>query len=612
MEQRPVDDLADAGFDRPGFVSQSGDGGERGTCAVVAPSAAAADPSCGDAAQEGGLLAELLGRAASLSAVDLFSQWHNGAGDRLGRTPSWSRYSSLLPAAPPGEGEQYGFEVDLDRCSGCKACVVACHTLNGLDEAETWRDVGLLVGGSRTAPVMQHVTAACHHCLQPACMTACPVNAYEKDPVTGIVKHLDDQCFGCQYCTMACPYDVPKYSAGKGIVRKCDMCSARLAVGEPPACVQACPHEAIAIRVVNQRQLAEDAEAALFLPAAPDPQLTLPATAYKTRRAFPRNLLPADYYRVHSQHAHWPLVIMLVLTQLSVGAFVAGWIADLWTADVQEHALRPLYAASALAFGLLALAASLFHLGRPQYAYRAVLGIKHSWLSREIVAFGLFALLAVAYAAAVAAAQETAWLGSLAGRLARWTEPLRLGVTVFGAVGVACSAMIYIVTRRECWSGLRVALRFVLTAAILGVAAYWLSVLLATAASPAPQLTAIVRRQGPAHCRLLIALAAFKLAWEAAIFRHLLSLRMTPLRRSAMLLGGELASTTLARFALSLLGGIVMPALLLHWLQKPFVDVAPFVTTTGMLFVACLAGELLERRLFFAACAAPRMPGGIR
>ena len=153
-----------------------------------------------------------------------------------------ARYHSLLPATPPGPGQQYAFEVDLDRCSGCKACVVACHTLNGLDENETWRDVGLLVGGSRTAPVMQHVTAACHHCLQPACMIACPVNAYEKDPITGIVKHLDDQCFGCQYCTMACPYEVPKYHPGKGIVRKCDMCSSRLAVGEPPACVQSCPH----------------------------------------------------------------------------------------------------------------------------------------------------------------------------------------------------------------------------------------------------------------------------------------------------------------------------------------------------------------------------------
>src|SRR3990172_1543075 len=180
------------------------------------------------------LVDALLAEQQSLSAVDRFSRWHEDGEQSLdAKLPrDEPRYRSLLPATPPGPGQQYAFEVDLDRCSGCKACVVACHTLNGLDEDETWRDVGLLIGGSRAAPVMQHVTAACHHCLEPACMTACPVNAYEKDPVTGIVKHLDDQCFGCQYCTMACPYEVPNYHPGKGIVRKCDMSSSRLAVGE--------------------------------------------------------------------------------------------------------------------------------------------------------------------------------------------------------------------------------------------------------------------------------------------------------------------------------------------------------------------------------------------
>ena len=177
--------------------------------------------------------------------------------------------------------------------------MTACHSLNGLDEQETWRDVGLLIGGTSSNPVMQHVTTACHHCLEPGCMSACPVDAYEKDPVTGIVKHLDDQCFGCQYCTLACPYDVPKYHSGKGIVRKCDMCSDRLADGEAPACVQACPHEAIAIQVVDTQQVIEDAEANLFLPGGPDPQITLPTTHFKTSRVFPRNTLPADYHAVN-------------------------------------------------------------------------------------------------------------------------------------------------------------------------------------------------------------------------------------------------------------------------------------------------------------------------
>jgi len=83
-------------------------------------------------------------------------------------------------------------------------------------------------------------------------MDGCPVLAYDKDETTGIVRHLDDQCIGCQYCILKCPYDVPKYSESRGIVRKCDMCHDRLSVGEAPACVQACPNEAIRIITVNQ------------------------------------------------------------------------------------------------------------------------------------------------------------------------------------------------------------------------------------------------------------------------------------------------------------------------------------------------------------------------
>ena len=199
------------------------------------------------------ILEQLLIEQQSLSAVEQFSRAHDDG------TPCQAKYySKLLPTSAPQAGQQFAFGVDLDACSGCKACVTACHSLNGLDDHETWRDVGLLIGGNSSHPVMQHVTTACHHCIEPACASACPVDAYEKDPVTGIVKHLDDQCFGCQYCTLACPYDVPKYHAGKGIVRKCDMCSDRLAEGEAPACVQACPHEAISINVVDVRQVIGD------------------------------------------------------------------------------------------------------------------------------------------------------------------------------------------------------------------------------------------------------------------------------------------------------------------------------------------------------------------
>ncbi|MDA0578735.1 MAG: 4Fe-4S dicluster domain-containing protein, partial [Verrucomicrobia bacterium] len=183
------------------------------------------------------LLASALRDQQNLSAVERYALRHD-----QGKVPAQARYySELMPASPPGPGQQYAFEVDLDRCTACKACVVACHNLNGLEETETWRSTGLLVGGTAEAPFQQTVTTACHHCANPACLTGCPVNAYEKDPVTGIVRHLDDQCIGCKYCMLTCPYDVPRFSKFKGIVRKCDMCSNRLAVGEAPACVQACP-----------------------------------------------------------------------------------------------------------------------------------------------------------------------------------------------------------------------------------------------------------------------------------------------------------------------------------------------------------------------------------
>lgn len=532
------------------------------------------------------------------SAVDEFVEAH----ERGELSPHARHYSRLLPASEPGPGQQYAFRVDLDRCSGCKACVTACHSLNGLDEGETWREVGLLIGGTSQLPVMQHVTTACHHCIDPACLTACPVDAYEKDPQTGIVKHLDDQCFGCRYCTFACPYEVPKYNRAKGIVRKCDMCSGRLAAGEAPACVQACPHEAISIRLVETRQVIEDSEANLFLPGAPEPNITYPTTAYETKRVFPRNTLPADYHALHPQHAHWPLVAMLVLTQLSVGAFLAAWALEPFQPPELLTSIRPVNAIFALAFGFLAIATSVLHLGRPQYAFRALIGLKHSWLSREILAFGVFAGLASLYAAA-----------NLVG-----IAPLRLiqglgsAVALSGLAGVISSVCIYAVTRRALWSPSGTTMRFLLTTGLLGTAALFTSLMLASLLGRSTSARDLVGLRGVDLCKTLMAFAAVKLAFEAALFRHLRSRTGTPLNRSARLMIGPLSNTTLARFGCGILGGLFLPALVLGNLQRanPVGDWQLGLMVL-LAFAGCLIGELLERYLFFAAVAAPRMPGSL-
>ncbi|MCA9054088.1 MAG: dimethyl sulfoxide reductase anchor subunit [Planctomycetaceae bacterium] len=550
--------------------------------------------------QGGGLLQYLLNEQQQLTAVEEFSQFHDAQS-----APAQARYyEKLLPASPPQAGEQYAFEVDLDCCSGCKACVTACHSLNGLDDGETWRDVGLLLGGTTVNPVMQHVTTACHHCLEPPCMIACPVDAYEKHPETGIVRHLDDQCFGCQYCTLACPYDVPKYHSGKGIVRKCDMCTDRLAAGEAPACVQACPHEAIAIRVVKVSEIRENAEADLFLPGAPEPHISFPTTNYRTARVFPRNTLPADYHAVSPQHPHWPLIIMLVLTQLSVGAFLCGFALEVFLPASLPGAFTTFQATSALIFGLLALGASTLHLGRPQYAFRGIIGLRHSWLSREILAFGLFAGAACLYAGSTWSGWSPEWLG----------RGLEWAVALFGILGVFCSAMIYDFTQREFWSFSRSMSKFALTAGLLGISATWLTLLAMRHSGADVGTDAELLSLGSRLSLGLLTVGSVKLVYELSLLTHLLDHRMTPLRRSAKLLVGPLSSISMARFAAGVLGGVILPLLLLTSLAAGTREQGelPVTIAVSMSFLACLVGELLERYLFFAAVAAPRMPGGPR
>jgi Fe-S-cluster-containing dehydrogenase component/DMSO reductase anchor subunit len=514
------------------------------------------------------LLADQQEETAPETAVDRFSRRHASL-----HLVDRARYRELIPKEAPRPGQQYAFEVDLDACTGCKACVTGCHSMNGLDENEVWRTVGLLHGGTAEAPVQQTVTTACHHCVEPACMIGCPVKAYDKDPITGIVKHLDDQCIGCQYCVFMCPYDAPKYNPARGIVRKCDLCSDRLAHGEAPACVQACPNEAIRVGVVEQAQAVE---ASSFLPGAPAPDDTLPTTTYRTRNELPRNLQPADFYAVGPERAHPPLAVMLVLTQLSVGAFAVELVQRRVLGGAGAGTLQ---AWVALALCLAALGASVLHLGRPRYAFRAVLGLKTSWLSREILTFSLFAALAAGYAASfgleVSEHARDGWLALVAGS---------------GAAGVFSSVMVYEATRRPSWRAWRVGPLFVFSTVILGCATVQL-------------VDAFAGRASTHVGHALVAAALIKLAGEASSFGHLKSRRHTALKRRAILLSGDLQRTTLWRFACGVAGGVLVP------LGVAQLDGFARAAAALIAFALVLTGELLERHLFFAAAPAPRMPG---
>jgi Fe-S-cluster-containing dehydrogenase component/DMSO reductase anchor subunit len=528
------------------------------------------------------LIDVLLEEQRDLTAVEHFARWHVTAPPL--RTSS---HRLLVPLSKPRPGEQYAFEVDLDRCSGCKSCVAACHALNGLDDEETWRSTGLLHSQGRNS-FQQTVTTACHHCVEPGCLEGCPVLAYDKDPRTGIVSHLDDQCIGCQYCIFMCPYEVPKYSSRRGIVRKCDMCQQRLAHDEAPACVQACPNEAIRITVLETEVLREQYRPQIggnsqpledrcseFLPSSPDPAVTLPTTRYVSGKPLPKSLLAGDWQELLLQPAHGPLVVMLVLTQLGAGGFVLLPFAEVGT--------RSVLALLACAATTLGLVTSTFHLGRPTKAWRAVLGLRHSWLSREIVAFGCFAALAVPAAISLVTSRS-------------WAPALFWPASLLGLLGVFCSAMTYHATRRECWLGQLSIGRFFGTTLVLGSAIAWTAA--AWAGTPA-LLFKLLLAIG-LLAKLGLELNQLRLCPDDAGLNEELPDSMPA--RSAYLMRFRLGLVLRVRLACAWLGGTILPLLSLVPSPSPLLLAIPAL-------LLCLTGEVLERLLFFRAAAVRKMPG---
>ncbi len=551
------------------------------------------------------LIDELLDEQQQLTAVERFSSKHHG-----GDLPAQSRYyRDLIPLTKPAPGEQYAFGVDLDACTGCKACVSACHSLNGLEDEEIWRNVGFIHGGEADSAYQQTVTTACHHCVDPACLNGCPVKAYEKDAETGIVRHLDDQCIGCQYCVLKCPYDVPKYSKKRGIVRKCDMCYNRLAVNEAPACVQACPTGAITIQVINKAQLTADIHTGdQLLPDTFDSAYTRPSTAYTTRKVIPANARASDVHQLRLEHAHLPLIFMLVFTQAGAGLFVAlavlmGFAGSAFTAIQGPVAVSAFIALN------IGLAVSVLHLGRPMGAWRAFLGLRTSWMSREILAFGLLAGMGGATTVACIWGSLGAWLGSKAQPLlqqlefwidpAAWARPLVLLTSVFAMIGIYCSAMIYIDTRRLYWVKELTAPKFFGTLLLLGAsgAAAVLSWGGQFGASARPELI-----QGA----LLVALSlrCALSGWETEQFRTAIADVDAPQHRSAHLIWTKLRPLAWGWAGLSLAGAAcTLLALGAHGWTGPLL--------TSAAFLLMLITQSLERYFYFTAVVAPRMPGGI-
>ena len=481
------------------------------------------------------------------------------------------RFTHLIPLSKPDPGEQYAFEVNLDACTGCKACVAACHSLNGLDDGESWRDMGLLVG-TRKQPYLQTVTTACHHCAEPACAEGCPVLAYDKDAVTGIVRHLDDQCIGCSYCILKCPYEVPKFNLKRGIVRKCDMCQGRLAEGEAPACVQSCPNEAIKIKVVKLDAVPDRGS---IITGAFESSYTRPTTIYVSSQPVPATARPADAGRLDLDHGHDPLSWMLVLTQMSAGGFIGCAIA-MWMnlMTLQQAALT---SGAALVVGVAGVALSTLHLGQPLKAWRAFLGWRKSWLSREIMAFGALPVGGQAIFA-------TWWLGSM-----EWMRLAVTGTAAAAAVAVWCSVMVYVDTRRPFWSLTNVTVKFLGTMLLLG----------------ASMCAFIWSWCGMAHAVWAIAftlLCRWGLSlWEISGYRRALEDESCAWHKSARVLQKHLSNQIEARGLLLIATGLLIPVMIAAG--------ASALWMLGLSLLLTFGSQLIERLYFFTAAAGSKMPG---
>jgi formate dehydrogenase iron-sulfur subunit len=175
----------------------------------------------------------------------------------------------------PGHTEFIGVLVDTTRCIGCRSCEVACARVHGLPIPDVQEDGALarvrttdetrltVVNRYETDKGEVFVKKQCMHCWQPACTSACLTNAMYKTE-TGPVIWRSRKCMGCRFCMVSCPYDIPKfeYHSTNPRIQKCDMCWERLQAGKKPACVEACPTDALMFGL--KRQLMEVARVRVY------------------------------------------------------------------------------------------------------------------------------------------------------------------------------------------------------------------------------------------------------------------------------------------------------------------------------------------------------------
>ena len=299
-----------------------------------------------------------------------------------------------------------------DRCTGCEACRVACGIEPVAGHDTGWRQVTTFNPARHPALPTRHLSLACNHCEKPSCALGCPANAFRRDEATGAMLIDEAKCIGCRYCSWVCPYDAPSLDEGRGVMTKCTFCAHRLAAGRDPACAVSCPTGALALGTTEGRATEPALEGLGSFGLRPAlrvvrPRRDAPPDGVGEEDVdeplpFPR--LPARKITLASE---WGLFLFTLVFPALAGWFAGGL----------SHPDRAPAALFFLAPGLLAIALSTAHLGKPLRAWRAVLNLRTSWLSREVLLAPLFLLLGLPYVGIVHASPEMGVPALVAGLL---------------------------------------------------------------------------------------------------------------------------------------------------------------------------------------------------
>lgn len=301
------------------------------------------------------------------------------------------------------------FVFDQNKCTGCHACRLACTIENELPLRQSWRQIYTFNPRHLPAAPVFHLSLACNHCEHAACMAACPALAYSRDTETGAVLLDSAKCIGCRYCSWACPYDAPQYDRSAGVMTKCTFCVERLRAGQIPACADLCPTGALTFAQLEDEEIAHDVEgfpqsdlgpAIRIVPWSGGP----PLMTHDATDVMP---IPERNVERIGLASEWPLLAFTFIVAALFGAVAAE--------VVQPQGVSPV---AFLGTALLGLALSGVHLGRRLRAWRAVLNVAHSWLSREVLFVGLFVLAGALYLTLTPEREVIGWVAVALGLVA--------------------------------------------------------------------------------------------------------------------------------------------------------------------------------------------------